>query len=141
RRHTRFSRDWSSDVCSSDLGQMQGQLAGTSNNIMSTINPSDIESITVLKDAAASSLYGSRAANGVVLITTKSGKAGKPKVDFRSSLATTPEWAVDNYKPGDVQEQIQYFYQIFHDYRTSNGYTEAQANQYALTRMNTRFGP
>lgn len=126
---------------SGNAGQMLSALAGTSNNIMATINPNDIESITVLKDAAASSLYGSRAANGVVLITTKSGKAGKPKVDFRSSLATTPEWAVDNYKPGDVQEQIQYFYQIFHDYRTSNGYTEAQANQYALTRMNTRFGP
>lgn len=47
-------------------------------NIMSSINPSDIENITVLKDAAAASLYGSRAANGVILITTKRGKEGKP---------------------------------------------------------------
>jgi TonB-dependent SusC/RagA subfamily outer membrane receptor len=41
------------------------------------INPDDIESITVLKDAASASVYGSRAANGVLLITTKSGKDGK----------------------------------------------------------------
>ena len=46
----------------------------SSSNILSSINPNDIESITVLKDAAAAALYGSRAANGVVVITTKSGK-------------------------------------------------------------------
>jgi len=127
-------------VVSGNVGQMSGALSGSSNNIMSTINPNDIESISILKDAAASSLYGSRAANGVVIITTKSGKAGKPKIDFRTSYAVTPTWATDNYKPGNPQEQIQYFYQIFHDYRTSNGYTQEQANQYALNRMNTRFG-
>ncbi|NJO92295.1 MAG: TonB-dependent receptor plug domain-containing protein [Chloroflexia bacterium] len=49
----------------------------SSNNILSSIDPKDIESMTVLKDAAAASVYGSRAANGVVLITTKSGKKGK----------------------------------------------------------------
>ena len=46
-------------------------------NAMASINPNDIENITVLKDAAAASLYGSRAANGVILITTKKGKPGK----------------------------------------------------------------
>jgi len=127
-------------VVSGNVGQMSGALSGSSNNIMATINPKDIESISILKDAAAASLYGSRAANGVVIITTKSGKAGKPKIDFRTSYAVTPNWATDNYKPGNPQEQIQYFYQIFHDYRTSNGYTQEQANQYALNRMNTRFG-
>ena len=127
-------------VVSGNVGQMNSAIAGTTNNIMATINPSDIESISILKDAAASSLYGSRAANGVVIITTKSGKAGKPKIDFRTSLGVTPNWATDNYKPGDVQQQIQYFYEIFHDYRTSNGYSEEKANEYALNRMNTRFG-
>ena len=53
-------------------------------NILSTINSNDIESITVIKDAAAASLYGSRAANGVIVITTKSGSRGKTHVDFRS---------------------------------------------------------
>ncbi len=50
---------------------------GYETNIMATINPGDIESITVLKDAAAASLYGSRAANGVIIITTKKGEKGK----------------------------------------------------------------
>ena len=49
-------------------------------DIMSTINSSDIENITIIKDAAAASLYGSRAANGVVLITTKKGNSGKPQI-------------------------------------------------------------
>lgn len=126
-------------VVSGSAGQMGGQLY-TSNNIMNTLNPNDIESITVLKDAAASSLYGSRAANGVVLITTKQGKSGKPRINFRSTFGFTPSWATDNYETGSPQEQINYFYRIFHDYRQSNGYTEAQANQYALNRMKTRFG-
>ena len=53
-------------------------------NALSDLNPSDIESIQVLKDAAASSIYGSRASNGVVLITTKRGSAGKPKINFNA---------------------------------------------------------
>ena len=51
-------------------------------NIYSLINPDDIETMTVLKDASASAIYGVRASNGVILITTKKGKAGKPKVEF-----------------------------------------------------------
>ena len=64
----------------------------TSQNIMSLINPSDIESIQVLKDAAATSIYGSRGSNGVILVTTKSGKKGKMSfnVDLKSGLSN---WA------------------------------------------------
>jgi TonB-linked SusC/RagA family outer membrane protein len=51
-----------------------------------TANPRDIESVTILKDAAATGLYGSRAANGVVIITTKSGKAGKTRIEVNSTL-------------------------------------------------------
>src|SRR5258706_1626269 len=54
----------------------------TTGNPLDNINPSDIESIEVLKDAAAAAIYGSRGANGVVIITTKQGKAGKPKINF-----------------------------------------------------------
>lgn len=54
-------------------------------NIMATLNPSDIENITVIKDAAAASLYGSRAANGVILITTKKGSIGKAQVSLNIS--------------------------------------------------------
>lgn len=70
-------------------GTMNGSGAGymtqAQTNIMSTINPNDIENITVIKDAAAASLYGSRAANGVIVITTKRGKAGQAKVDLTIS--------------------------------------------------------
>jgi len=53
-------------------------------NIMTLINPDDIESMSVLKDASAAAIYGVRAANGVILITTKKGKAGKPVVNFNA---------------------------------------------------------
>jgi TonB-linked SusC/RagA family outer membrane protein len=62
-------------------GQRAADLRGTQ-NIFNLINPNDIESISVLKDASSAAVYGVRAANGVVLITTKRGKEGKPKVDF-----------------------------------------------------------
>ncbi|MCG6186945.1 SusC/RagA family TonB-linked outer membrane protein [Maribellus maritimus] len=64
----------------------------TSQNVMSLINPSDIESIQVLKDAAATSIYGSRGSNGVILVTTKSGKKGKMSfnVDLKSGVSN---WA------------------------------------------------
>ncbi|WP_062062083.1 SusC/RagA family TonB-linked outer membrane protein [Aquimarina longa] len=52
------------------------------------INPNDIENFSILKDAASSALYGSRAANGVVLITTKQGKTGQAKIIFRSSIGS-----------------------------------------------------
>ena len=51
-------------------------------NIMTSINPNDIESISVLKDASAAAIYGVRASNGVILITTKRGKSGQPKIEF-----------------------------------------------------------
>src|SRR5690606_37137381 len=52
---------------------------------ISSINPADIESVNVLKDASASSIYGSRAASGVIIITTKKGKKGKPVINLRSA--------------------------------------------------------
>ncbi|GHT06015.1 SusC/RagA family TonB-linked outer membrane protein [Bacteroidia bacterium] len=58
-------------------------------NMLASLNPNDIESITVLKDAAAASIYGSRAANGVVLVTTKSGKDGKTSFSARAKFGTS----------------------------------------------------
>jgi TonB-linked SusC/RagA family outer membrane protein len=63
------------------LGNSGGPSGSGTGNPMSYINPSDIESIDVLKDADATAIYGSRAANGAILITTKKGKAGNTKVD------------------------------------------------------------
>ncbi|NLE02350.1 MAG: TonB-dependent receptor plug domain-containing protein, partial [Fibrobacter sp.] len=65
---------------------MAADRAYSTSSILSSLNPQDIESITVLKDAAAASLYGSRAANGVVIITTKSGKSGEGKMSFNAQL-------------------------------------------------------
>lgn len=59
------------------------------NNPLSDINPSDIESIDILKDAASTSIYGSRAAGGVILVTTKKGKAGKTKVTYDAWVGIT----------------------------------------------------
>lgn len=125
-------------VVSGNTGQLSDYIYAT-NNVMNTLNPSDIESISILKDASASSLYGSRAANGVVLITTKSGKTGKPKINFRSSIAVTPDWATDNYEVASTQDNVNYLYRVFHDYNTSNGKTDAVANADALRRLNVKF--
>lgn len=59
-------------------------IDGAPDGDLATLNPEDIESITVLKDAAAAAIYGARAANGVILVTTKKGKAGKPAVNYTS---------------------------------------------------------
>jgi TonB-linked SusC/RagA family outer membrane protein len=63
----------------------QPQTSG--NAILSTINPADIETITFLKDAAAASIWGSKAANGVIVITTKRGKKGNTTINFNSTLS------------------------------------------------------
>lgn len=63
----------------------------TQNNPLNFLNPDDIESIEILKDAAAASLYGARAGNGVVLVTTKKGKAGKPKFMVNTFFGTSSE--------------------------------------------------
>jgi len=121
-----------------NVGQMSGETYST-NNIMSTLNPEDIESVSVLKDAAAASLYGSRAANGVILITTKQGKKGKAHVEFKSSIGFTPSWATKNYEPASTQHQVDMLYTVFHDYQTSNGADDATANAYALKQLNRKF--
>ena len=70
---------------------------------INSVNPQDVESMSVLKDAASSAIYGSRAANGVILITTKKGKAGSVKVDYNGYVsvetARIPDWLqpVSNY--------------------------------------------
>ena len=66
------------------LANSDGYMSSSirSQSILASLNPNDIESMTILKDAAAASLYGSRAANGVVIITTKKGKTGKTNVHY-----------------------------------------------------------
>ncbi|WP_183114844.1 SusC/RagA family TonB-linked outer membrane protein [Flagellimonas pelagia] len=63
------------------------RYSGGTQSILNSFNPNDIESISVLKDASATSIYGARAANGVILITTKKGVSGKVEVSYSSSLS------------------------------------------------------
>lgn len=76
------------------FNETSGQLVFNTNssNVLANINPADIESIEVLKDADATAIYGSRGANGVILVTTKKGKAGETKVDinFYSGISKVP---------------------------------------------------
>lgn len=102
----------------------------SSSNILSSINPNDIESITVLKDAAAAALYGSRAANGVVVITTKSGKEGKARVNFNAQFS----WSKLG-KAYDMMSSADMYKMIYQGYR-AKGETMEEANasaQGALT--------
>jgi len=66
----------------------------TANNPLADINPNDIANVEVLKDGAATAIYGSRAANGVILITTKTGRAGAPKLNYNNwfALATPSKY-------------------------------------------------
>ncbi|MDP4680983.1 MAG: SusC/RagA family TonB-linked outer membrane protein, partial [Cyclobacteriaceae bacterium] len=72
-------------------------------NPLATINPNDIESIDILKDAASSAIYGARAANGVVLITTKKGKTGEPTLRY-SSYVGTQKAAIKQLRPMNARE-------------------------------------
>lgn len=79
---------------------------GTTNNpnlrsAMNGLNPADIESIEILKDASATAIYGSRGANGVVLITTKRGSTGGLKVDYNASVGTQRAARVQQFMTGD----------------------------------------
>lgn len=129
-------------VIQGNIGQMSDYNYNT-NNVMSTLNPDDIESITILKDAAASALYGSRAANGVVVITTKRGRIGKPTVSFKASLSFSPSWATKNYEIASAYDQAAMEYEVFYDYAITpkseggRGQDEAGANSYALGQINT----
>ncbi len=125
-------------VISGSAGQMGGYIY-TSNNIMSTLNPSDIESITVLKDAAAASLYGSRAANGVVVITTKQGKSGKPQISFKASVGITPSFATVNFDIASPEDQVKLYYENFWNADKYDGKTDLVASTTALRQLNRRF--
>ena len=70
------------------------------------LNPADIDNITVLKDAAATAIYGARAANGVIVITTKKGKEGRPIVSFSAKLSVTPKRGIDRLNLLNSNEKV-----------------------------------
>lgn len=96
---------------------------GRSTNVMSAINPNDIESITVLKDAASTAIYGSRGANGVILINTKSGKTGEAIITFKSLTGFNSVASQNILKPINAQQYTQLFLEGY----MNRGDTAAQA--------------
>lgn len=89
-------------------------------DVLSSINPNDIASVTVLKDATAAAIYGSRAANGVVLITTKQGKAGQTKLNLSSSTGYSYQ-AVDKHEVMDATQYYKTFWDVYYAQRLAAG--------------------
>lgn len=98
-------------VISGDVSAL-GTDAGL--DVMATLNPSDIESLTVIKDAAAASLYGSRAANGVIIITTKKGSEGKTKVNLKADWGYS-DFAMDYRNTLSGEQRREAWKQMFND--------------------------
>lgn len=121
-------------VISGDISN-SGSTAGT--DIMATINPNDIENLTVIKDAAAASLYGSRAANGVILITTKTGRNGKAKFNFKSDFGFS-DFAY-RYRPSMLgDERREFIYQsMVRRALYQDGKTDSEATAYADANINS----
>ncbi len=112
-------------------GGIQGPGNGNNGSPFSYINPADIESIDVLKDADATAIYGSRAANGAILITTKKGKAGQTKVDINVQNG----WGKVTRKL-DVLNTRQYLDMRYEAY-SNDGITTIPATAYDLKLWDT----
>ncbi|TKC12739.1 TonB-dependent receptor [Pedobacter polaris] len=104
-------------------------------DFLATMNPNDIESVTVLKDASASAIYGSRAANGVILITTKQGKAGITKFSATISGGYSSQ-AVDKHDVLTAEEYYRLYFNSYYATAIAGGATPAAAATTANT--NTR---
>lgn len=94
--------------------------SGSSDNILASINPNDIESIEVLKDASSTAIYGARAGNGVIIITTKKGKTGAPKVTY-SGTASVQTMAAKYEMLSAKDFMIQSNRYALEEWRRSNG--------------------
>ena len=115
------SYDLSNFTSMSDAGGM---------GFIETLNPADIESITVLKDAASASLYGAKGANGVVLITTKKGKEGKLRVNMAAKYGIT-DFAY-TYRPlMGGEERRELIHEGLVNFQLDKGVSEQEAQQYA----------
>ncbi|MBA9078706.1 TonB-dependent receptor [Rufibacter quisquiliarum] len=108
---------------------------GENMNPLSQLNPNDIESIEVLKDAASSAIYGSRATNGVIIITTKTGKKGKTNLnfDFYTGVQDVPN--TDKVKMADSDLYLEVINEGIDNYNQQFGYKPGDTN-YMLRKLN-----
>lgn len=104
---------------------------------ISSINPNDIESVTVLKDASAGALYGARGANGVIMVTTNRGTTGKMKVDLKATWGVASR-AIERYKTMDEKGYLETIYQSYRNNEIfNNGVSPDVAGAAALQAMAT----
>lgn len=106
---------------------------------INSINPNDIETMSVLKDASASALYGARGANGVVMITTKRGSAGKTEMNFKATVGIIQR-AIPEYDMMDAGEFMAANYDYTRFALIASGMDEAVANETALVRYMENLG-
>lgn len=107
---------------------------------IASINPNDIEQMTVLKDASAGALYGARGANGVIIITTKKGQTGKVNVTWRSTIGWSNR-ATKSYKNVNQKEYVQLIYEgLRNGYAFDNGYSWADAESQARADLSSTLG-
>lgn len=108
-------------------------------NDISAINPNDIESMTVLKDASSAALYGSRAANGVLIITTKKGRADKISVSASYNIGFTNRQTRD-YETLGTDDYMQMYWEATRNSDMFSGYTKEAANALAGEKLLTGMG-
>ncbi|WP_342155086.1 SusC/RagA family TonB-linked outer membrane protein [Joostella sp. CR20] len=110
------------------------------NGELSSINPNDIESMTVLKDAASTSLYGARAANGVVLISTKKGKQGKSKISLNFSQGVTSR-SIPEYERVNAKQYYPLLWEAYRNGLSMSGSTPVdEANAEASAEIFNELG-
>ena len=105
------------------------------NGDLNNISSQDIESMTVLKDAASNALYGARGANGVIIITTKKGKAGRATVTVDAKWGSNSRASRDYNYVKDPAQYYEMYYGALKDYYLSQGQSEAAAHANANTNM------
>lgn len=108
-------------------------------NAFSSINPNDVESITVLKDASSAALYGARGANGVILINTKKGATEKPKIVASYNYGMTSRQSTD-YKVLNDRDYMELYWETHRNTFMLNGQTEAAANALAGSALLSGLG-
>lgn len=106
---------------------------------INSISPNDIESISVLKDATASALYGSRGANGIIIITTKSGKKGEAKINFNISQGFSGR-AVKDYEQVSTDQYFQLHWEALRNGYKSDKISSQQAAQMASDNLVSSLG-
>ena len=99
------------------------------------INPSDIESMTVLKDAASNALYGARGANGVIMITTKKAKRGEAVVTLDAKVGVNTKASKEYDYITDPGQYYETYYSALKSYYKSNGYSDSEAHLRAATNV------